>query len=80
MALRSKTKPGEWSKLDGHLCQTLKKQYDDNKIHFCIQHLITIAISLPPKTHSKESEKLRTAKDYQSILFSSWFGNSFLWN
>jgi hypothetical protein len=71
MALQSKTKPGDWSKLDGHLCQTLKKQYDNNKIHFCIQYLITIAISLPPKTHSKESEKLRTAKDYQSSLLLS---------
>jgi len=33
--------------------------------------LITIAISLPAKTHSKESEKLRIAKDNQSSLFLS---------
>jgi hypothetical protein len=64
MALRSKTKPGEWSKLDGHLCQSLKKLYDNNKIRFSISLFdYHCNFTAPKKTHSKESEKLRTAKE-----------------
>jgi hypothetical protein len=35
------------------------------------QYLITIAIPLPPKTYSKESEKRRTAKD-KPLRFLVW--------
>jgi hypothetical protein len=41
------------------------------KFASAFQYFITIAISLPPKTHSKESEKLRTAKN-NPLYFLLW--------